>query len=115
LILREFNVSCSGIGDSSKETRENDRLFERVEAMTDKQRKNTENLKPWKKGESGNPAGRPKKEDSLTSLLKIEMERIDPSDGEGRTWNERIVVATLRLAEQGVPAVRRPFNIIPGL
>ena len=56
------------------------------------------NTKPWKKGQSGNPAGRPKKEDSLTSLLKAEMERIDPSDAEGRTWNERIVVTTLRLA-----------------
>jgi hypothetical protein len=80
------------------------RLAERVEAMTDKQRNNSENLKPWKKGQSGNPAGRPKKADSLTSLLKDEMERIDPSDAEGRTWNERIVLATLRLAEQGVPA-----------
>lgn len=68
-----------------------------IDETTEKQRGNTANLKPWPKGTSGNPAGRPRKADTLTSLLKDELDRIDPADLEGRTWNERIVLATLRL------------------
>jgi hypothetical protein len=76
-----------------------------VNKSTDKQKGNTANLKPWKPGQSGNPAGRPSKADTLTSLLKAEMERSDSaSPSDKRTWNERIVIATLRLAEQGLPA-----------
>lgn len=60
--------------------------------MTDKQtnKKNTkvdkntgknsgiENLKPWKKGESGNPLGRPKKELSMTHAMKEILLEEDP-------------------------------------
>jgi hypothetical protein len=31
---------------------------------------------PWKPGESGNPAGRPKKENCLTSVLKAELSQV---------------------------------------
>ena len=65
----------------------------------DKQRRNRG--RPWKPGESGNPRGRPPKQESLTSLLKEELDRISPEDTEGRTWRELIVLATLRLACQG--------------
>ncbi|MBI4459468.1 MAG: hypothetical protein HY648_05360 [Acidobacteria bacterium] len=44
----------------------------------------------WKKGVSGNPKGRPKKEDSLTSLLQEEIEKICPADREGRRWKEMV-------------------------
>ena len=60
--------------------------------------------KRWKKGVSGNPRGRPKKQDSLTSLLKKEMENICPADKKQRTWSELIVRATLQLAMKGNPA-----------
>ena len=59
------------------------------------------NLKSWKKGGSGNPKGRPKKADCLTSLLKTEIEKIDPEDREERTHKELIVIATMRLARKG--------------
>ncbi len=59
------------------------------------------NLKSWKKGQSGNPKGRPKKADCLTSLLKEEIEKIDPDDKENRTHKEMIIVATMRLAKEG--------------
>ena len=57
--------------------------------------------KRWKKGVSGNPRGRPKKRDSLTSLLKEEIAKICPADREKRTWMELIVRATLQLALKG--------------
>ena len=55
----------------------------------------------WKTGVSGNPRGRPKKRDSLTSLLKEEIAKICPADREKRTWKELIVRATLQLAMKG--------------
>ncbi|MBI3896608.1 MAG: hypothetical protein HY313_11830 [Acidobacteria bacterium] len=55
----------------------------------------------WKKGVSGNPHGRPKKQDSLTSLLRDEIAKICPADREKRTWKELIVRATLQLAMKG--------------
>jgi hypothetical protein len=57
--------------------------------------------KRWKPGQSGNPKGRPKKEDSLTSLLKEEIEKLCPADRENRTWKELVVRATLQLAMKG--------------
>ena len=67
--------------------------------------KNRRRLPPvetrWKKGVSGNPRGRPKKQDSLTSLLREEIEKICPADREERTWKELVVRATLQLAMKG--------------
>ncbi len=71
---------------------------------TVKQRKNTgkvANLKSWKPGQSGNPKGRPQKEDCLTSLMKEELAKIDPEDKHKRTHAELIVLATIRLARKG--------------
>ncbi len=75
-----------------------------TEKPTAKQRKNSgkkSNLKPWKKGQSGNPKGRPKKTDCLTSLLAEEIDKVDPEDKHKRTWRELIVIATMRLAIKG--------------
>jgi uncharacterized protein DUF5681 len=55
----------------------------------------------WKKGISGNPRGRPKKEDCLTSLLRAEIQKACPADREKRTWKELVVRATLQLAMKG--------------
>ncbi len=77
---------------------------------TDKQRENRgnkSNLKPWRKGQSGNPKGRPRKADCLTSLLKEEIEKVDPKDKHKRTFRELIVIATMRLAMKGNAAALR--------
>jgi hypothetical protein len=55
----------------------------------------------WKQRISGNPRGRPKKQDSLTSLLKEEIENTCPADRQQRTYRQLVVVATLRLALKG--------------
>src|SRR5437660_7402333 len=55
----------------------------------------------WKKGTSGNPRGRPKKQDCLTQLLRDEIKKICPADREKRTWKQLIVFATLQLAMKG--------------
>lgn len=57
--------------------------------------------KRWKKGVSGNPRGRPKKEDCLTSLLREEIQKICSADRESRTWKQLVVRATLQLAMKG--------------
>lgn len=61
----------------------------------------------WKKGQSGNAKGRPAKYASLTSLLKIEIEKVAPRDREKRTWKELIVLATMKLALKGHPQALR--------
>ncbi|MCH8320996.1 MAG: hypothetical protein IH790_08580 [Acidobacteria bacterium] len=42
----------------------------------------------WKPDQSGNPSGRPAKRECLTSLLKEEIEKVNPEDTEGRTWKK---------------------------
>ena len=55
----------------------------------------------WKKGVSGNPHGRPKKQETLTSLLNKEIKKICSADRQKRTYEELMVLATLQLAMKG--------------
>ncbi len=55
----------------------------------------------WKPDQSGNPDGRPPKRECLTSLLKEEIEKVNPEDTERRTWKELLVLATMQLALKG--------------
>jgi Family of unknown function (DUF5681) len=48
-----------------------------------------ENLRPWKKGQSGNPLGRPKKT-LITDALRAKLAEVDSSDALGRTNAEII-------------------------
>ena len=55
----------------------------------------------WKKGVSGNPRGRPKKQESLSSQLNKQIKKICPADRQKRTYEELMVLATLQLAIKG--------------
>lgn len=43
--------------------------------------------RPFKPGQSGNPAGRPKTR-TLSEYLRSKLEEVDPSDPDGRTFGE---------------------------
>ena len=57
--------------------------------------------RPFRKGQSGNPNGRPKNKTSLTALLREEIRKICPEDRQDRSYQELIVTATIRLAMKG--------------
>jgi hypothetical protein len=54
----------------------------------------------WKKGRSGNPAGRPKSK-TLSDAYRHKLEEPVPNDPEGRTWAELIAEAQVRDAVRG--------------
>lgn len=58
-----------------------------------------QNLKPWPKGLSGNPGGRPKRKPIEEELLRLIDERAGPKDG--RTHARKIAEAVLKAAGQG--------------
>ena len=66
---------------------------------------NSANLSPWKPGQSGNPAGRPKGTVSLRTILRAQLRDIDGDDH--RTTAERLVAATLKDALAGDPVARK--------
>ena len=54
----------------------------------------------WKKGQSGNPSGRPKSK-TLSDAYKNKLEEPVPNDPDGRTWAELIAEAQVRDAVRG--------------
>ena len=54
----------------------------------------------WKKGQSGNPSGRPKCK-TLSNAYRNKLEEVVPNDPEGRTWAELIAEAQVRDAVRG--------------
>jgi len=75
--------------------------------MTEKQGRKRGLGRPFQKGQSGNPNGRPPNDTCLTALLRKEIEKICLSDKQGRTWKELIVMATMKLAMEGNAAALR--------
>jgi hypothetical protein len=74
---------------------------------TDKQRESTEgrkrrlaNLKPFQKGVSGNPAGRPKSL-TLSEAFRRQLSQPVPGDEQGRTFAELIAVEMCQRAMTG--------------
>ena len=63
--------------------------------------------KPWPKGQSGNPKGRPKNEHSITAMLRKQLDKIaditleDRTKNTEKTWAVLSVAAVLRGAASG--------------
>lgn len=73
--------------------------------------------RPFKKGESGNPNGRPPKRLCLTNMLEDELRRLSPIDdnGEKRTWAELVARALVRQAVKGdMAAIRELLDRLDG-
>jgi hypothetical protein len=80
--------------------------------ITDKQRKNREinprsleNLKPFQKEESGNPAGRPKSI-TLSEALRIELARVNPKAKDEQTFAETIAKLMVKTAATGKGSIK---------
>lgn len=58
------------------------------------------NLRPWPKGVSGNPGGRPKKT-ALTDAIREQLAEVDEQDKAGRTNAEIIAAALVARAKRG--------------
>jgi hypothetical protein len=58
------------------------------------------NLKPWPKGVSGNPGGRPKKT-AVTDALRGLLAQVAPGDKEGRTCAEAVAEVLIKQALLG--------------
>ena len=74
---------------------------------------NSRNLKPWPKGVSGNPGGRPK-----TKPVTEELERLlqqEAPEKNGQTWAALIAEALVRRAANGdVQAIAEVANRLEG-
>ena len=68
---------------------------------------------PWKKGESGNPNGRPPVADSLNNILRERLEEVDPDAG--ITNKEVVASELLRLGKAGnLSAIQYIFDRVDG-
>lgn len=61
---------------------------------------NLQNLKPWPKGKSGNPAGRPRNTELTTAFREL-LGKPYPQDQSGRTYAEVIAHAMVLKACRG--------------
>ncbi len=68
---------------------------------------------PWKKGQSGNPNGRPKK--PITDALYWALQQEPGFKGKGKTKAQKIALAAVREAEQGsIPAFTAVSDRVEG-
>jgi hypothetical protein len=66
---------------------------------------------PFQKGQSGNPAGRPRNEQTITTVLRRLL--LEKEDGKARA--EHVAISLIRLARAGdVNAIKLVFERIDG-
>lgn len=71
--------------------------------------------KPFQKGQSGNPAGRPPKDVCLTSLVKEYLDEVPEGETDGKTWGQRVALAMVKGAASGnAPLTKELFERVDG-
>lgn len=86
---------------------------DKQDIVSDKQSKYTPST-AWKKGQSGNPNGRPKKGQTLTDLANEYLNGTEP--GEKVTRKEQFVRSVAVMAKKGdMAAIRLIWNYIDGM
>jgi hypothetical protein len=79
-----------------------------------RRRGRVENLKPWKKGQSGNINGRPKSA-HLSKAYRAILEDVFPGDPAGRSWADVIAERLAKAAAKGdVQAAREMADRVEG-
>ena len=68
-----------------------------------------ENLKPWPKGVSGNPGGRPRRQPLTEAYLKLATQRV-PGDHRGRTYADLTAERQFKAALKGSTAAAREIG-----
>jgi len=68
----------------------------------------------WKKGQSGNPNGRPKKDQSILELIRKKLKVTCEYDSSGRTWLEALAEAEMRMALKDTAARKDLFDRLMG-
>ena len=69
----------------------------------------------WKPGQSGNPAGPRPGAKKISNLIREYLDQKHPDDKDGRTWAEKIAIATMELAIKGNGvALREVFDRLEG-
>ena len=69
----------------------------------------------WKPGQSGNPKGRPKKEESIADLLNDLVNALCPTDSERRSYAELLVRSLVHQGLKGnLGALKEIFNRLAG-
>ena len=69
----------------------------------------------WKPGQSGNPKGRPKKEESFVGLLEDLVNALCPTDPERRSYAELIVRSLIHQGLKGnLGAIKEILNRLSG-
>ncbi|HEX5733358.1 MAG TPA: DUF5681 domain-containing protein [Blastocatellia bacterium] len=87
---KELSIEPEPVNDKQSKNREHD---ERIEAR----KRSLANLRPFKKGESGNPQGRPKHK-TLGDALRSQLREVD---ADGRTRAERVAATLISEAIAG--------------
>ncbi len=78
-----------------------------------KQRGNIANLQPpWQPGQSGNPLGRPKKQDTITSLVKDILDKTD--DKTKKTYAQLVAEAMVKGALKDPQILKELLNRCEG-
>ena len=84
------------------------------EKGSEDQRRRLANLKPWPKGVSGNPGGRPRKQPITEAYLEVAARTV-PGDSQGRTYAQAAAERQFRAALKGsTSAIREIADRLEG-